>query len=176
MPTPTKPADQRVGARTPLKVIDSQSVAAVAEDAAPLPPKGLSAEREAEWYAYWASEFAPTVNRVFHLDPLRRLFALRERIEQFDEEGMEQPMVQGSKEQQQLNPLLKESRAMRAELLQLEDRFGLNPLAWMKLGLATGEAHKSLDEVNQRLRDRAGGAAVEHSDPRRATAIDTRTA
>ena len=35
------------------------------------------------------------------------------------------------------------------EIRQLEDRFGLTPLARMRLGVSVGQAHKTLADLNQ---------------------------
>jgi phage terminase small subunit len=46
-----------------------------------------------------------------------------------------------------LNPLLRVLKQLDAEIRQLEDRFGLSPIARLRLGVALGEAARSLEEL-----------------------------
>lgn len=164
MPGPMpKPADRRQRVNKPHAV--TGQVVAINNGDIPEPPEGLTPERLDEWDALWRSELAATWNRDFHVDPMRRLFILRQRVEAFDEEGMQKPVVHGSTGQESINPLLKEASVIRKEILAIEDRYGLSPQALMKLGIAIGQAHHSLDEMNKRIGEKAGAQPVEY-DPR----------
>jgi hypothetical protein len=63
-----------------------------------------------------------------------------------------------------LNPLLKHVAALDGEIRQLEDRFGLTPLARLRLGVTFGEAHRSLADLNRALIEEVDGDVED--DPR----------
>jgi P27 family predicted phage terminase small subunit len=83
---------------------------------------------------------------------LRRLFWLHDELgrlmEAIEETGR---VVPGSQGQPRPNPLYKQVEAFQAEARQLEDRFGLSPLARLRLGITFADAHQSLEGLNARL-------------------------
>jgi P27 family predicted phage terminase small subunit len=86
---------------------------------------------------------------------LRRLFGLYDELDRLwaavDETGR---VVVGSQGQPRPNPLFKQVESFQAEARQLEDRFGLSPLARLRLGITFADAAASLDGLNQRLSER----------------------
>jgi P27 family predicted phage terminase small subunit len=60
-------------------------------------------------------------------------------------------VVAGSQGQPRANPLYKQVQEFHAEARQLEDRFGLSPLARLRLGITFADAAASLDSLNRRL-------------------------
>ena len=57
----------------------------------------------------------------------------------------------GSQGQPVLNPLGRQLSSSDAESRQLEDRFGLTPMARLRLGVQIGTAARSLDDLNRQL-------------------------
>lgn len=159
MPVPPKPADRRQR-RNPR---DLGKVVSVPSARSPVPPMpaGLLAPVRASWNAFWTSEQASLVMPADH-PALLRLFALLDERERCFRAARKQRLVQGSTGQPQLNPLLKFVASLDAEIRQLEDRFGLSPLARLRLGVAFGEAHKSLADLNRTLLEEVG----DDDDPR----------
>lgn len=170
MPAQKKPAE-RLQRRNKPKALDAQVVAMNIE-AVPAAPE-VGEALVAEWERLWTSELAATYTES-DVPALGRLFELRQRISDFEAEALAAGAVTtGSTGQQTMHPLLKEADAYRAQVLALEDRFGLNPQARLKLGIALGQAQQSLDDMNDRIAKKAsGGAGNERPDPRIAV-IDT---
>jgi P27 family predicted phage terminase small subunit len=121
-------------------------VVAGGRQAAPAPPAGLlKATREA-WSAFWSSPLAPMVVPATDLPALERLFTLRdERARALRGYRARRLVVTDSGVA--LNPLLRVLKQLDAEIRQLEDRFGLSPIARLRLGVALGEAARSLEEL-----------------------------
>ena len=144
----------------------------------PAAPKPFSKELKAEWRALWASQLAATYTES-DVPALRRLFELRHRVAEFEAEifdGDGTALTTGSTGQTTLHPLLRQADTYRAQILALEDRFGLSPQSRLKLGIALGEAHRSLDDMNARIAKRVGGTNTDDRSDPRITAIDTGTA
>ena len=98
-----------------------------------------------------ASQVEPSDEGAF-----RRLFKLYDEIdrlwEAIEETGR---VVPGSQGQPRPNPLFKQVEGFQAEARQLEDRFGLSPMARFRLGVQFADAHASLDALNERLQARS---------------------
>lgn len=118
--------------------------------AKPKPPDGLLESIGESWEAFWASPLAQhTITS--DLPALRRLFRLYHQREVYLTAGSEESLTRGSTGQMTLNPLLKEVDALDAKILALEDRFGLSPMARLKLQVTFGDASRSIAEVNAAL-------------------------
>jgi P27 family predicted phage terminase small subunit len=167
-----KPAESRQrGSRTrdvgvpPARLVGS--VPAVPSSEKPL----LKVTREA-WVAFWSTE--PLAALVMPadrsaLDRLFRMYDMRERMERM---VARQPFMEGSTGQPVVNPAAKEVASLDGRILALEDRFGITPMARLKLGIAFGEASRSLDRLNEGFdSDDADGDDLEDEDPRRAIDI-----
>lgn len=146
--TAKKPADLRQNRRT-----QDLGLVAVSRAASPVPAADPSWRPEAveQWRAFWSSPLAGQVAESDHV-ALRRLWWLYDELdrlrEAIDETGR---VVPGSQGQLRPNPLFKQCEAFQAEARQLEDRFGLSPLARLRLGITFADAHASLDALNARL-------------------------
>lgn len=101
-----------------------------------------------DWATFWNSDVAHAVAES-DIPALYRLFDLRNMERLFHEAALAEPTVVGSKGQTVLNPLLRQADSIRAEIRQLEDRFGLNPAARAKLGIDTSKLRKSLADLNE---------------------------
>lgn len=116
----------------------------------PPPPAGLLKITRQDWAAFWASPLGALVVPA-DLPALRRLFTLYDERARAYQGYRKQRLAPGSMGQPALNPLFAAMKAMDAEIRMLEDRFGLSPIARLRLGVALGEAAKSLDELNRSL-------------------------
>lgn len=128
----------------------------------PDPPPGLLTVTRADWDAFWRSPLAQTAIPDTDGPSIRRLFVLRDQAERMTRLIRKTPLVEGSRGQIRPNPLGAQLAAMLAEVRQLEDRFGLSPMARLRLGVQMGDAARSLADLNAEL----------HADPDAASATD----
>jgi len=97
----------------------------------------LTATRRA-WTAFWQSSASGLV-AASDRPALARLFKLTDELDRTTRAARRERIVEGSKGQPVLSPLYQEARRLRSEVLALEERFGLNPLARLKLGVTVLE-------------------------------------
>lgn len=128
----------------------------------PQPPVGLLAVTRADWEAFWRSPLASTALPDTDGPSIRRLFVLRDQAERIGRVTRREPVVRGSMGQPRPNPLYQTLSAILAEVRQLEDRFGLSPMARLRLGVQLGDAARSLADLNAEL----------HADPDDAASAD----
>jgi P27 family predicted phage terminase small subunit len=106
------------------------------------------------WHEFWCSPLAQQVEASDY-GSLRRLWGLYDELDRLWEAVEDTGrVVMGSQKQPRPNPLFKQIEAFQAEARQLEDRFGLSPLARLRLGITFADAAASLDGLNQRLAER----------------------
>jgi P27 family predicted phage terminase small subunit len=106
------------------------------------------------WHEFWCSPLAQQVEASDY-GSLRRLWGLYDELDRlWDAVNETGRVVGGSQGQPRPNPLFKQIEAFQAEARQLEDRFGLSPLARLRLGITFADAAASLDGLNQRLAER----------------------
>ena len=103
------------------------------------------------WNDLWSSPFAgPQVTKPTDAPALRRLFDMRNRLlsalDAFDAE----PITVGSTGQPTMSPWAQEVHRLEGVVSKLEDKFGLTPLARLKLGV-TFEEGVSLATRNAQL-------------------------
>lgn len=141
----------------------------------PPPPAGLLQQTRQAWAAFWTSPLAMLVVPATEGLALARLWTLYDERERAYRGYRRERLVVGSTGQPALNPLAKAMQAMDAEIRALEDRFGLSPMARLRLGVQLGEAARSLEELNRSLDDNDGPAdGVDQHDPRIRVAADER--
>lgn len=147
MPVPKKPAAERQNRVT-------KDVGVVARQTAVVAATADASWREStveRWVAFWSSPLSGQVEQSDH-GALRRLFWLYDELDRLrdavEETGR---VVPGSQGQPRPNPLYKQMEAFQAEARQLEDRFGLSPLARLRLGITFADAQTSLAGLNERL-------------------------
>lgn len=124
-----------------------------AECPAPAPGKLWLAVSRDDWLALWASSLSGTYDKTTDVPALRRLFDLRDSRERYSRAVQRRPMVTGSTGQPVAHPLAKQIPTLDGEIRQLEDRFGLNPAARLRLGITFGEAAKTLADLNADMED-----------------------
>jgi P27 family predicted phage terminase small subunit len=141
---PGRAVDRRAS-RAPLVLVPLASA-----PAPPRPPKDLLPETVQAWEMFFATPLAKQTVRIdTDLAAVQRLFRLRDERERCYRVVKSGRLVEGSQGQVVLNPLYRQMSVFDAEIRQLEDRFGLTPLARMKLGVQFGEAARSLEDLNQ---------------------------
>lgn len=150
MPPPPKPAARR-SRQIRGGALRGVAVTLSRKPILPDAPAGLTEHVAAAWTDYWSSPLATQVTRA-DLMALRRLFRLYDQRERFADAGLEEALATGSTGQTVLNPLIKHLPTLDAEILALEDRFGLNPRARLTLQVALGDAAESRDKLNRALR------------------------
>jgi P27 family predicted phage terminase small subunit len=147
-----KPVERRQrGART--KDVGNVVALAPRELARQYPPPddGWLPEVVEAWHEFFSSALAgPKVFKSTDLPALRRLFKYRDRLLHATTEFEEQPTTTGSMGQEVLSPWAAEMHRLEAEIQKLEDRFGLTPLARLRLGV-TFEEGVGLAARNQQL-------------------------
>lgn len=156
---PQKPINTLQNPRNPRGKVGGVTLTADEERPVPTPPPGLTPAVDAIWCAFHRSPLGGAVDEQGDGPALRRwIWLVNERevlIARFAGEcaegDVESYMVRGSMGQQVLNPLLKFEERLSREIMAYEDRFGMTPLARMRLGIAIGQAADSLDGLRQRL-------------------------
>jgi P27 family predicted phage terminase small subunit len=118
----------------------------------PSAPTGLLKASREDWAAFWRSPLGSLVVEADY-PALRRLFTLYDERFRAYQGFRKARLVAGSMGQTVLSPLFAAMKSMDAEIRALEDRFGLSPIARLRLGVALGEAAKSLEELNRGLDD-----------------------
>ena len=129
----------------------------------PKAPEGMLKKTRDQWAAFWGSDVAAVCSPPTDLPALERLFSLYDERERCARAIRKSPLVTGSQGQPVLNPLSRQVGAVDPEIRQLEDRFGLTPMARLKLGVRFGQAAQSLDSLNDSL---IHGDDEEETDPR----------
>lgn len=150
VPAHKKPADRRQrGDRT--KDIGPVARLPVAQAVHVLPPAELHWRPEVQQaWAELASSPLAAVLKSTDLPAMVRLFEHRHRLADAMERFAETPEVEGSMGQPVLSPWAAEIHRLESVIGKLEDRFGLTPLARLRLGV-TFEEGVSLAQRNAQL-------------------------
>jgi hypothetical protein len=148
----------------------------------PSPPEGLLPQTHADWATLWDADVARAI-QPHHLSAVRRLFRFRDQFERAMAIAETALVVKGSTGQMRSNPLLETAQRLDASILRLENELGLTPLAQARLGVATGSAQLTLEELNRIARegttpaedDPVAALLLAGADERRAEAADPRS-
>lgn len=122
-------------------------------DPAPSPPADLLPTTRDLWEQFWTSAVAASVDRISDLPALHRLWSLYDERERTQRAYRRRRLMKGASGQPVVSPLQKVLVHLDGEIRQLEDRFGLTPLARLRLGIAIGDAARSLDDLNRLVED-----------------------
>lgn len=146
--SPLKPSEVRQGHRIrPALTVVSRPPPA---PSVPDPPPGLLKATRARWEAFWTSPQAAAAlpsdlggleRWIISLDEWTRAMRAfrRERI------------VEGSTKQPALNPLAAYITSREAAIRDAEERYGMTPMARLRLGIAVGQAKLTAAELNRAL-------------------------
>lgn len=114
------------------------------------------------WRSFWSSSLPQLLTAADHV-ALLRLFGMYDERERLDRQFRRSPFVTGSTGQTVAHPSAKLVASLDGRIVALEDRFGITPLARMKLGIAVGEAARSLEDLNSEFDEDLNGEEI---DPR----------
>jgi P27 family predicted phage terminase small subunit len=141
----------------------SAGLHSVAVVAIPEAPEGLLESTLEAWRAYWRSDVAQAVGEE-NMVTVRRLFELIDQRDRAMEIVRQTLVVRGSKDQLRLNPVADLVTKLETAILRLETELGLTPMSRARLGIATGQAQLTLEEMNERFRE--GQKPSRRKDPR----------
>jgi len=148
--TARKPAERR----QPYSKTADMGVVRVLPSAMPMVPTPAptwAPEVSEAWNDFWSSPLAgPQVMKPTDAPALRRLFDLRNRLLWALTAMDDEPIVVGSTGQPTMSPWAAEIHRLEGAVSRLEDKFGLTPLARLKLGV-TYEEGVSLAHRNSAL-------------------------
>ena len=111
------------------------------------PDEWLESTR-ADWECYWAGPLAQ-LTTADDVPAVRRLFDLRDQRDRATAAYVAEPFVVGSTGQPTVSPAGKRASQLEPLITALEDRFGLSPMARLRLGVELGRAVRSLDALNE---------------------------
>lgn len=118
----------------------------------PQPPAGLLKSTQDKWVVFWRSDLAGAIVSTDHL-ALERYFQTVDECARVARVFRKTRLIVGSQGQPVLSPLGRYLATLSTELLALEDRFGLSPIARSRLGLVAAQAKLTaaelLDDLDQ---------------------------
>jgi P27 family predicted phage terminase small subunit len=144
---PPKPADRRQRTNHPAVVPFRNAIPVKV----PSMPAGLLISTQELWRNFWKSPLARAIEPESDFPAISRYFSLLDERERLYRAFRRKRIVKGPKGEPVLNPAGRALLAFDSELRQLEDRLGLTPRARLQLGIAFGEAARTLTELNQIL-------------------------
>lgn len=157
--TAQKPADQLKGhsPRQGGEVIPLRSLDMDDPDYQPpaAPPrrdgKALDPVAVIAWDGFWRSPLARLVREDSDQVALRRWALALDELErlqaQFDADDEGGMLTYGSTGQPKLHPFFDRMKELRSTIERIEERFGMDPLSRMRLGIAFAEAQQGLADL-----------------------------
>ena len=130
----------------------------------PPAPRGLLAGSRRHWHDLWRSPVARTWDRGSDLPALIRYIANLDRWLRYEKLVVQAPLVRGSTGQLRPNPLARRMDALEDQMRSAEDRFGLNAVSRLRLGIEVLDARRSLRDLQRTNHDSWVG--IEQPDPR----------
>ena len=103
------------------------------------------------WDRFSRSQMASVLDLGADGMALYRLFDLYDEGRRIRQVTWAEPLVEGSRGQPMLHPLLRRLSGIESQMLALEDRFGMNPKARLALGIAVNAPEWSLEALNARF-------------------------
>ena len=160
MPGPVgKPRGRRQGHRAQAGNTAALALVQGAQKAPPACPGNLLKKSQVEWRRLWGLPVAVIWDGGDRL-VAERLIRLKDEEYRIARAIARRRVVKGSRGQPVQNPLMRRQESLWTEIRQLEDRLGLSPRARLQLGIALGDAYKSLDQLNAEI------GADDDEDPR----------
>jgi hypothetical protein len=168
---PRKSESQRRGHRRYDTVKLVRDAGPVTVPALPDSRAMLQQTRDA-WSEFWKSPVTATVVPESDAPALVRMFHLADELERCRRVFREKRLVEGSSGQPVINPVGSYMLALAKEVRALEDRFGANAMARLRLSVELGDAHRSLDAINSRMMQDCDVVDVVRVDPRFGVSAD----
>lgn len=156
-----KPKEKRQGRHNPredLQLIDVGNVEI------PEFPEGVNEDLRESWEEYWRSPLAQATDTTNKLKVVTRLWQLYDLRDKHYLAYRNNPLVKGSTGQPVVNPLGKQMQALDSQILQIEDRIGLNPKAQIHLGVQWAQGQNQLMDLADRTFKARG--PIDEDDPR----------
>jgi phage terminase small subunit len=146
-----KPADKRQNrvTKTPETVL--ASVVGRISPSGPPAPDGISPELVETWAEYWGSPLARATDDYTKRAAVTRLWQMYDLRDKHYEAYRTAPLVEGSQGQLVLNPMGRQLQTLESQILQLEDRLGLNPKAQIALGISWAQGQSQLADLAERV-------------------------
>lgn len=147
-----KPPDrrQRSATKNDLTVIPGRA------PERPDPPNGIAKATLEKWDAYWQSDISKaTVSS--DLPALRRLFTYYDEWERAIDGYRTERIVAGSTGQPTVSPFFKVAQSLEASIEALERQVGIGAKNRADLGIATGQAAITIDQLNRMAEERDDG-------------------
>lgn len=149
----------KTAARRGLKVVaggksTTNAGASASAKSVPRADPAWLASTKKHWGEFWSSPAARKIETSLDLPAVDRLFALYDERARSLSAFRRNRLVKGSQGQAVLNPLGRQINSLNTQILALEDRLGLSPMARLKLNLTLGEDPDepgSLDDLNDAL-------------------------
>ena len=142
MPVARKPAEKRQGRST-----KDLGILTIAPGQIPKPPTGIGKIARDAWNAYWGDVVAGAVREADGPLVLRWIQNLN-RYQLLIAQADAEPIVAGSTGQKRANPVYDLAFKLESSIKADEAQLGIGPLNRLKLGLAIGEASRSLADLN----------------------------
>lgn len=154
---PRKPDSirQRTHQLPALTILPGQAKPPIAK-----PPVGLLASSRRIWRSLFASPVARAIDLEADVYKLHRWIEMVDEHQRVSQVFRAKRIVTGSMGQPVLNPLGSYLATLESQISKMETEFGIGPLSRMRLGIATGQAALTADELNRRL-DQSGESGQE---------------
>jgi len=148
---PPKPPDRRQRRNT-RSIAGRQGLIVLAggKDVPP-PPPGLLKRSRDRWATFWSSEVAKAVDRDSDLPALVRWIQAVDEYDRVANSVRKNRLVKGSMGQPVAHPLLGYLAQLDGQITKAEHAFGMTPIARLRLGIALGDAARSLEDLNRAL-------------------------
>jgi P27 family predicted phage terminase small subunit len=117
----------------------------------PAPPPGLLKPAKDRWQGFWGSEVARAVDPQSDLPALERWVKATDEYDRVARVVKRSRLVRGSMGQPVAHPLLSYLGQLEGQISKAEAAFGMTPIARLRLGIALGEAARSLESLNEEL-------------------------
>ena len=114
-------------------------------------PSGLLAKHQQRWNALWSSPLVRVLVPELDIDAIETLFRARDERDRAWQAGRRNRLVAGRYGQPVLNPLFACVQQMQPQIQASEDRLAANPKARLILGVLFGDAHRSVEDINDDL-------------------------
>lgn len=146
-------------ARRRLTVVDGgktkPAASPPAKSSTPVADPDWLAATKKQWVAFWVSTPAKKIEASLDVPAVERLFTLYDERARSLKEFRKARLVRGSQDNMVLNPLGRQINSLNTQILALEDRLGLSPMARLKLNISLGDSGgnepASLDDLNDAL-------------------------